>query len=77
MKIEEIGIFDAKAGLSELLRKVIKGQRFYITRRGVRVAELRPVSTEKKQLTRGCARNDEFFMSDDFDAPMEDLEEYM
>ncbi|MDJ0766421.1 MAG: type II toxin-antitoxin system prevent-host-death family antitoxin [Myxococcota bacterium] len=76
MKIDEIGIFEAKTGLSDLVRKVMKGQRFYITRRGKRVAELRPVPADTKPLRRGCARNETFFMSDDFDEPIDDFEPY-
>ena len=75
--MDEIGVFDAKAHLSELIRKVMSGQRFYITRRGKRVAEIRPVLPDKKPLSRGCARNDEYSMSADFDEPLEDFKEYM
>jgi len=39
---KEIGAFDAKAKLSELLRAVRAGQRFTITVRGVPVADLVP-----------------------------------
>lgn len=38
----EIGAFDAKAKLSELLRKIRDGQRYTITLRGVPVADLIP-----------------------------------
>jgi prevent-host-death family protein len=38
----EIGAFDAKAKLSELLREVKHGQRYTITLRGVPVADLIP-----------------------------------
>ncbi len=40
MKSIEIGAFEAKNKLSELLRKAEKGQKIYITRRGKRVAVL-------------------------------------
>jgi prevent-host-death family protein len=39
-KVIEIGSFEAKNQLSSLLRQAEKGQRIYITRRGVRVAVL-------------------------------------
>jgi prevent-host-death family protein len=39
---KEIGAFDAKAKLSELLRAVRAGERFTITVRGVPVADLVP-----------------------------------
>lgn len=76
-KENEIGVFETKTHLSELLKRVVAGERFFITRRGRRVAELRPVEPERVPLQRGRAKNDDYFMSDDFDAPLEELEDYM
>lgn len=73
---QEIGVFEAKTRLSELLLRVLEGEHFYITRRGERVAELRPIPRQKAALTRGCARNPAYAMAEDFDAPLEDLEDY-
>jgi prevent-host-death family protein len=42
---QEIGAFDAKAKLSELLRTVALGQRYTITVRGKAVADLVPSET--------------------------------
>ena len=70
-------MFESKMKLSELVRRVLAGERFYITRRGKRVAALRPVEEEKKSLTRGCAQNPGYAMAEDFDAPLEDLKDYM
>jgi prevent-host-death family protein len=41
-KYTEIGAFDAKTRLSELLRKVEQGERFTITKRGHAVADIVP-----------------------------------
>lgn len=41
--VREIGAFEAKTHLSELLAAVEKGEIFIITRRGKPVAELRPL----------------------------------
>jgi len=76
MKPTEIGLFETKTHLSDIIRRVLAGERFYITRRGKRVAQLGPVSEEKQPLTRGCARSDGYHMAPDFDDPLEDLEEY-
>lgn len=50
----EIGAYDAKTRLSELLEKVREGASFTITRHGQPIAELRPVggrsALEKKAL---------------------------
>ena len=42
--MDEIGAYEAKTHLSELLERVRKGERFVITRHGQAVAELRPVT---------------------------------
>lgn len=43
----EIGAFDAKTRLSEILRKVDQGERFTITVRGKAVANLVPVAQDR------------------------------
>jgi prevent-host-death family protein len=76
MKPSEIGIFETKTHLSEILRRVMDGERFIITRRGEPIAELGPPRPKRVALTRGCARSDGYFMADDFNAPLEEFEEY-
>ncbi|HAF70627.1 MAG: Prevent-host-death family protein [Acetothermia bacterium 64_32] len=48
--MEEIGAYEAKAQFSELLRRVEKGERFVITRHGVPVAVLGPVSPRHRDV---------------------------
>jgi prevent-host-death family protein len=54
MKVREIGAFEAKTKLSELLEKVQRGQTFQITKRGKPVAVLSPFqesqAEEKKEI---------------------------
>jgi prevent-host-death family protein len=45
----EIGSFEAKTRLSEILRKVEQGERFTITVRGRRVADLVPTQNRNQQ----------------------------
>lgn len=45
----EIGAFEAKTRLSEILRKVEQGERFTITVRGRAVADLVPRNDAKRQ----------------------------
>jgi prevent-host-death family protein len=47
MKPIEIGSFEAKNRLSELLAQAEKGQKIYITRRGRRVAILSPPDADE------------------------------
>jgi len=48
MKIHEIGAFEAKTKLSELLEKVQRGQIFQITKRGRHIAVLQPIQKASK-----------------------------
>lgn len=72
----EIGIFEAKTHLSELVKRAAEGEVFILTRRGRPMAELRPLAHARAPLRRGCAANDGYRMADDFDAPLDDLAEY-
>jgi prevent-host-death family protein len=45
----EIGAFEAKTKLSEILRKVEQGERFTITLRGTAVANLVPIAPDRSQ----------------------------
>jgi prevent-host-death family protein len=45
----EIGAFDAKTKLSEILRKVEQGERFTITRRGRAVADIVPSQVKDRR----------------------------
>jgi len=46
----EIGAFEAKTRLSEILRKVQQGQRFTITLRGKPVAEVVPLQRNRREV---------------------------
>lgn len=48
----EIGAYDAKTRLSELLERVANGERFVITRHGKAVAELAPYAGHDPQAVR-------------------------
>ena len=77
MILREVGIFEAKTHLSEIIQAVESGQGYYITKRGVKVAELRPVSKEKRLLRRGSALKNGYWMAPDFNDTPEDFGEYM
>jgi prevent-host-death family protein len=72
---KQIGAFDAKTRLSELLDRVHEtGAVYIITKRGVPVAELRP-PTHESGLRFGSDAG-RISMSDDFDAPIPGFEEF-
>ena len=74
MKIKEIGAFEAKTRLSELLDRVDRGQVYLITKRGRPVAELRP-APGRTGLRFGSDEG-RITIGDDFDAPLPDWGEY-
>ena len=47
--MNEMGAYEAKTHFSALLQRVKRGERFYITHHGVRLAALTPVEAEKTQ----------------------------
>ena len=51
----EIGAFEAKTKLSEILRKVEQGERFTITLRGRAVANLVPVAPDRSRARAAAA----------------------
>ncbi len=80
MKVQEAGLFEAKTHLSEMVEKVEKrGVVYRITRRGKPVAELRPIGGERTRvrLPFGYGAGTVPFIASDFDAPLDDLREYM
>ena len=71
-----IGAFDAKTRLSELLDHVHEtGAVYVITKRGVPVAELRPIAPSGETLRYGSDAG-QITIADDFDAPLPDFSDY-
>ena len=79
MKVQEAGLFEAKTHLSEMVSKVERGAVYRITRRGVPVAELRPIGGEqaKVRLPFGYGAGTVLYVAPDFDAPLDDMRDYM
>jgi prevent-host-death family protein len=77
MKIREVGIFEAKKNLSQLVETVRAGSVVYLTKHGKRVAEVRPLSKERVQRKAGFMKGYFGELSPDFDAPLEDFKDYM
>jgi prevent-host-death family protein len=75
MDVLEIGAFEAKTRLSELLEQVARGRVYRITRRGKPIAELRPIAAAAARRVFGEDRG-RVKMSRDFAAPLDDFEDY-
>lgn len=71
----QLDITQAKSNLSRLLDLAIDGEEIIITQNNQPVAKIVPLSV-KRPLKFGSAR-DKVWMSDDFDEPLKDFQEYM
>jgi prevent-host-death family protein len=74
MDVKEIGAFEAKTKLSELLEQVARGRTYRITKRGRPVAELRPVSAAGRP--RFGADRGRVVVAKDFEKPLADFKRY-
>ena len=70
----QLDITQAKADISKVLDLAIKGEEIVITQDDKPVAKISPI---KRPLKRGSAKGKVFWMSNDFDEPLEDFKEYM
>ena len=73
--VTEIGAFEAKTHLSELLEKVSQGKTFHITKRGRPMAELRPMAVAAHRPRFGADKG-RIKIQKDFDAPIPEMEAY-
>ena len=69
----QLDISQAKSKLANLLDLAIKGEEIIITENNQPIAKISPI---KKPLKRGSAKG-KVWMSEDFDEPLADFDEYM
>jgi prevent-host-death family protein len=74
--MQNIDINQAKKRLSELVEKTISGDEIIITKAGQPIAKLIGIPKRDKKRQFGTAKG-LIKISDDFDKPLEDLQEYM
>ena len=75
--VREVGTYEAKTHFSKLLEDVQAGTKIIVTRHGKPVAEIQSPADKPKKARRGCAKSPNFYMSEDFDEPLEEFREYM
>jgi prevent-host-death family protein len=71
-----IDVAQAKRELDRLLERVSHGEEVLITKDNQPIARLTAPSPKRKQRQFGSVEG-EIWMSDDFDAPLDDFQEYM
>ena len=69
----QLDISQAKSKLANLLDLAIEGEEIIITENDQPIAKISPI---KKPLKRGSAKG-KVWMSEDFDEPLSDFDEYM
>jgi antitoxin (DNA-binding transcriptional repressor) of toxin-antitoxin stability system len=72
VKQKPVNVHEAKTHLSKLLKRVLKGEEVIIARAGRPIARLSALPKRGKRIP-GSAKG-MFTMTDDFDAPLPDLE---
>jgi prevent-host-death family protein len=71
----QVNIHEATTNLSKLIDKVLKGESVIISKSNKPVVKLVPVDEMKYKRTLGSAKN-LIKISDGFDAPIDDFEDY-
>ncbi len=73
----QVTIHEAKTHLSRLIRKALQGEEIIIARGKQPVARLEPLKEAMTERRTGSVKGLILYMSDDFDEPMNDFQEYM
>lgn len=73
--MHQISLKDAKNRLDELIEEVVSGENVVITRSDGLSFQIVPITTEELRPKFGSAKG-LIEMSDDFDEPLEDFEDY-
>jgi prevent-host-death family protein len=74
--MQKLGIQEAKSRLRDLIEDAMQGQEVFIVKSSSQIVQLVPVEPPIRHPQFGSARG-LIELSDDFDAPLEDLSEYM
>ena len=71
-----VNIHEAKTNLSQLIQKVLQGDRVIIAKAGHPVIELKEYKDKHINRRAGFLK-DKIWISEDFDAPIDDFKDYM
>ncbi len=73
----KVTIREAKAHLSQLIRRAVAGEEIIVSKGKEPVVKLVPVPGAKKPRTPGGAKGIVEWISPDYDGPLKEFEEYM
>jgi len=71
--MQQVNVHAAKTQLSKLLERVEAGENIVIARAGTPVARLVPYAPPKRKIAPPGAMEDEIWIADDFDEPLDAL----
>jgi prevent-host-death family protein len=71
-----VNMHEAKSSLSRLVKRAAEGEEIVIASHGKPVARLTPFHEKRKEIPWGIYKG-QIEMSDDFDAPLEEMKDYM
>ncbi|RJP33415.1 MAG: DUF2281 domain-containing protein [Candidatus Omnitrophota bacterium] len=71
----QVSLEEARNHMIELFEAAIRGDEVFIVKNAKQQIRLTPVFANKKRPVFGCAKG-AFIMADDFDAPLDDFNEY-
>lgn len=74
--MQQVSVDEAKTRLTDLIDAALKGESVSITIDDQQAVQLVPVPCQRRGGQFGSAKG-QIWMSDDFDAPLEDFKEYM
>jgi prevent-host-death family protein len=75
--METVNVHEAKTHLSRLLERVERGERVIIARAGTPIAVLSPYQPPQEAGRVPGRWRGQVWMSDDFDAPLPDFDDYL
>ena len=73
----QVTIHEAKTNLSKLIRQVLAGEEVIIARNKTPLVRLVMLEEAQPKRRLGGAKDVVLYIADDFDAPLEDFEDYM
>ena len=74
--MKTVTIHQAKTHLSRIIREALAGEEIVIARGRNPLVKIVPLEPQKKERLYGCAKGIITYMADDFDAPLEEFDEY-
>ncbi len=71
-----VNMHDAKSSLSRLVERAAAGEEILIAKHGKPMARLSQIPAKRKEIPWGIYKG-KMKMADDFDAPLEEMKDYM